>query len=109
MAGSPYSSVQFAVINLAAATGTLVAAQAAGVTIRVVSLFLVNTTAQSITFKSGAGGTALTGAMALAANGVLVLAYAPQGHFETAAATLLELALSGGTQVSGGLAWVGVG
>src|SRR2546422_10083593 len=104
-----YSGVQFAVINQAAATATLVAAQATGVTIRVVSLFLANTTAQTLTFKSGAGGTALTGAMALAANGILVLPYNPQGYFETAAATLLELAASGSTQVSGGLQWVAVG
>src|SRR5206468_87954 len=80
MAGSTPSSVQFAVINQAA-TATLVAAQPAGTTIRVVSLFLVNTAAQTLTFKSGAGGTALTGAMALAANGVLVLPYCPQGYF----------------------------
>src|SRR5436309_1027238 len=100
--------VQFAIINQAAAAATLVAAQAAGVKVRVVSLFLVNTTAQTLTFKSGAGGTALTGAMALGANGVLVLPYNPQGYFETAAATLLELAASGSTQVSGGLQWVTV-
>ncbi len=106
---APYSNVQFAVINQAAATATVVAAQATGVTIRVVSLFLVNTTAQSLTFKSGAGGTALTGAMALGALGVLVLPYNPQGYFETAAATLLELAASGSTQVSGALQWVAVG
>src|SRR5947199_9848416 len=100
--------INFAVINQATTTA-LVAAQAAGVKIRVVSLFLVNTTAQTLTFKSGAGGTALTGAMALAANGVLVLPYNPQGYFETAAATLLELAASGSTQVSGGLQWAAVG
>src|SRR2546427_5516463 len=105
---APYSAVQFAVISQAA-TATVVAAQAAGVTIRVVSLFLVNTTAQTLTFKSGAGGTAITGAMALGANGVLVLPHNPQGHFETAAAALLELALSGATQVSGALQWVAVG
>lgn len=102
------SEVQFAVINAAAATATLVAAQAAGVKIRVVGLFLVNTTAQSLTFKSGAAGTALTGAMALPANGQLVLPFNPMGYFETAAATLLELAASGGTQVSGTLQWVAV-
>src|SRR3989442_7424966 len=104
-----FSDIQFAVINQAAATATLVAAQAAGVKVRVVGLFLVNTTAQTLTFKSGAGGTALTGAMALGALGVLVLPYNPQGYFETAAATLLELAASGSTQVSGALQWVGVG
>ena len=103
-----YSDTQFAVINVAAAAATLVAAQATGVMVRVVSLFLVNTTAQTLTFKSGAGGTALTGAMALGANGVLVLPYNPAGYFETAAATLLELAASGSTQVSGALQWAAV-
>lgn len=44
------SEVQFAVVNQAT-TSTLVAAQAAGVKVRVVSLFLVNTAAQTLTFK----------------------------------------------------------
>src|SRR2546429_9896479 len=103
-----FSDTQFAVINQAAAAATLVAAQAAGVKVRVVALFLVNTAAQTLTFKSGAGGTALTGAMALGANGVLVLPYCPSGYFETAPATLLELAASGSTQVSGALGWAAV-
>jgi hypothetical protein len=101
------SEVQYAKIDQAA-TATVVAAQAAGVKVRVVGLFLVNTAAQTLTFKSAAGGTALTGAMALAANGTLALPFNPQGWFETAAAALLELALSGSTQVSGALAWVAV-
>jgi hypothetical protein len=100
--------VQFAKIDQAA-TATLVAAQVAGVKIRVVALFLVNTSAQSLTFKSGAAGTALTGAMALPATGVLVLPFSTQGWFETAAAALLELSQSGATQVSGAIAWVPVG
>lgn len=100
------SEVQFAVINIAA-TGTLVAAQTTG-KIRVVSLFLQNTTALSATFKSGAAGTAITGPMALGTLGTLVLPFQPAGWFETAAATLLELSLSAGTQVSGGLQWVAV-
>src|SRR5438552_14179405 len=102
------SEVQFAVINQAA-TATVVAAQAAGVKIRVVSLFLVNTAAQTLTFKSAAGGTALTGAMALPVNGIIVLPFNPQGYLETAAAALLELAQSGATQVSGALQWIAVG
>ena len=101
------SEVQFAVINQAA-TGTIVAAQATGVKIRVVSLFLQNTTAQTITFKSAAGGTAITGPMAIAALGTLVLPMNVTGWFETAAAALLELSQSGATQVSGGLSWVSV-
>src|SRR5690242_17450933 len=95
------TEVQFTSVSQAA-TGTVVAAQT-GAKIRVVSLFLVNTTGQSLTFKSGAGGTALTGAMALAANGSLILPFNPTGWFETAAATLLELSQSGATQVSGAI------
>ena len=48
------------------------------------------------------------GAMALGANGVLVLPFNAVGWFETAPATLLELALSGATQVSGAVGWVAV-
>lgn len=109
MANSPLSEVQYAPVSFAAATATLVAAQAAGIKVRVVSVALTNTTAQSLTFKSGAGGAALTGAMALAALGQLILPFNPQGWFETAAATLLELAASGSTQVSGVVGWVAVG
>lgn len=109
MANSPLSENQYVSVSFAAATATLVAAQAAGVKIRVVAACLVNTSAQTLTFKSGAAGTAITGAMALAANGVLVLPFNPAGWFETAAATLLELAASGSTQVSGALTWVAVG
>jgi hypothetical protein len=102
------SEIQFAKIDQAT-TSTLVAAQPAGTKIRLVSLFLVNTAAQSVTFKSGAGGTALTGAMALAALGTLVLPFSGSGgYFETAAAALLELAQSGATQVSGAVGWVAV-
>lgn len=101
------SQVQFAKIDQTATT-TLVAAQGAGVKVRVVGLLLVNTAAQSLTFKSAAGGTALTGAMAVGANGTLVLPFSPQGWFETAANALLELSQSGATQVSGAIAWVAV-
>ena len=107
MANVP-SEVQYASVSFAAATATLVAAQGAGIKCRVVAVFLANTTAQSLTFKSGAGGTAVTGAMALAALGQLVLPFNPAGWFETAANTLLELAASGSTQVSGAIAWVAV-
>lgn len=101
------SEVQYSVISQAA-TATLVAAQGAGVKIRVVGLILVNTAAQTLTFKSAAGGTAVTGAMALPANGQLVLPFNSQGWFETAANALLELAQSGATQVSGAIQWVAV-
>lgn len=99
------SEVQFGVINQAT-TSTLVAAQGAGLKIRVVGLFLVNTTALSLTFKSAAGGTAITGPMAVATLGQIVLPFSAPGWFETAANQLLELFQSAGTQVSGAIAWV---
>ena len=95
-------------VKISQATTTALVAAQTGAKIRVVELFLVNTTAQTLTFNSAAGGTALTGAMALAANGVLVLPFSQQGWFETAAAALLELAQSGATQVSGAFGWVAV-
>lgn len=101
------SEVQYGVINQAATT-TLVAAQGVGVKIRVVSLVLSNTTAQSLTFKSGAAGTAITGPLPFANLGLLVLKHSPAGYFETAANALLELSQSGATQVGGNFGWVAV-
>ena len=100
------SEVQYVAISQSA-TATVVAALATG-KIRVVSLVLVNTTALSVVFKSGAGGTALTGAMPLGALGQLVLPFNTRGWFETAAATLLELSQSAGTLITGVLGYVQV-
>ena len=101
------SEVQYAVISQTG-TATLVAAQGAGVKIRVVSLFLTNTSAQTLTFKSGAAGAAISGPMAMGALGQIVLPFASRGYFETAAAAVLELFQSGATQVSGAVQWVAV-
>lgn len=101
------SEVQNVVVNTAA-TATIVTAQGTGVKIRVVGGFLVNTTAQSVTLKSGAGGTAITGPLPLAALGQLVLPFNPMGYCDTAANAVLELSLSGATQVGGVLQWVQV-
>lgn len=101
------SDVQYVVVNFAAATVTVVAALTTG-KIRVVSAFLVNTTAQTLNFKSGAGGTTISGPLPLAALGQLTLPFNPAGWFETAAATLLELAAGGSTQVGGVVGYVQV-
>lgn len=103
------SEVQFAVVNTAAAgNNTIVAAQAAGVKIRVVGFFLVAAAAVTANFQSGAGGTSLTGAMTMATGVPLNPASSTVGLFETAAATLLNLSLGGAVQVSGFVAWVAV-
>lgn len=103
------SEVQFAVINAALTpNNTLIAAQGVGVKIRVIGFFLSNTTALTAKFQSGAGGTDLTGPMALATLGFISVPFSPMGLFETAANALLNLNLSAATQVSGSLAWVAV-
>lgn len=103
------SEVQYTAINAAASgNNTLIAAQGAGIKIRVVGFFLANTTALTAKFQSGAGGTDLTGPMALATLAFVTAPFSTGGWFETAANALLNLNLSAATQVSGVVAWVAV-
>ena len=95
---------QFAPITGATGDITLVAAQAAGIKIRVIGFAIVPAASAVLTFQSGTGGTALTGAMTLTAP--LWIEGAPFGIFETAAATLLNLHQTGVVQISGWLVWV---
>jgi hypothetical protein len=104
-----FSEIQFAVVNTAASgNNTIVAAQAAGVKIRVVGYLLVGAAAVTVNFQSGAGGSSLSGAMSLATGIPNTPGFTPTGWFETAAATLLNLSLGGAVQVSGFVAWVAV-
>lgn len=96
---------QFVSISTAAGDTTLVAAQAAGVKIRVLSFLIVAAAAAVVSFQSGTGGTALTGAMTMAAGAQINTDANPFGAFETAAATLLNLHQTGTTQLSGFLIW----
>lgn len=98
---------KFAVINLAA-TGTLVAAVASK-KIRVLSLNMtidILTGDETYTFNSGAGGTAITGALGDASGAGAVVwvnyPFSPLGHFETASGSLLELAIAGTTPFADG-------
>ena len=82
---------------------TLVAA-VSGKKIKVLSVLLVAASAVTARFESGAGGTALTGQMNLAASGDrFTLPPAPPGYhwFETVAGALLNLELSAGVYVDG--------
>lgn len=89
-------------VNLAA-TATIVAAGGAGRRVRVLSGVFVSAGAVTITFKDGASGTALTGAITMETGVPLTLPYNPLGWFETSVNTLLELALSDSVQVSGSI------
>lgn len=95
-----------AVISLAA-TGTVVAA-VTGKKIRVLAYTIVGGGTATVTFKSGAAGTALTGAMSLVVNSVLSVPYCEAGHFETAASALLELSLGASVAMAGHLTYVEV-
>lgn len=97
--------LQFALVNTAAAGATqLVAAQAAGVKIKVVSYVLVAGAAVTVKFQSAA--VDLTGAMAFAANGGVSAVGQPSAHLlETAAATALNINLGGAVQVSGHISY----
>ena len=99
-------TVKYAIINAnISGDNTLVAAVTAK-RIRVLSAFIICTTAGDVRFESGASGTALTGQMPVAANGGFVLPYTPAGWFQTASATLLNLELSGTLDCNGSLAYV---
>lgn len=99
---------KFAIIDHATSGDNTVVAAVVGKKVRVLALFLVASAAVTVRFESGAGGTALTGQMQLAANGGFVLPFCPAGWFETAANTLLNLELSGATSCDGNLVYVEV-
>lgn len=80
---------------------TLLAAQGSGNIIVVHQVLLVAASAVTVRFESGAGGTALTGQMAIAANQGFVLPFSPIGWFRTAANALLNLELSSAVSCAG--------
>jgi hypothetical protein len=101
-----FGELQFAVVNTAAAGNTtIVAAQGAGVKIRILAYLIVAAGAVVANLQSGAGGTSLTGPMTLA-TGTPNGARHPSGCFETAANALLNINLGAAVQVSGWIAWV---
>lgn len=101
------SEAQFAPISAAGAgNNTVIAAQGAGIKIRVVGFLIVSAGAVTAQFQTGAGGTGLTGVMSLTTGVYVGAGPGPWGLFETAANALLNLSLGGAVQVSGFLIWV---
>jgi len=94
-----------AVISAASSGDNTVVAAVASHKIRVLSYVLVAAGSVTARWESGAGGTAKTGVMTLAAGVPLVVPLEREGHFETAVAALLNLELSGAVQVSGHLTY----
>jgi len=100
--------IKYAAINVAGSGNNTLVAAVTGKKIRVLSLTLVVASAVTARFESGASGTALTGEMQLAANAQYQLGFNPGGHFETVAAALLNLELSGAIACDGHLTYVEV-
>ena len=99
---------KFAVISASLSGDNTVVSAVTGKKIRVISMFLLATSAVSARFESSAGGTAKSGAMPLSANGGFVLPKNEVGWFETESGQLLNLELSGAVLVAGGLTYVEV-
>lgn len=96
----------YAVVNASAAgAGNLLVAATAGKRIRVLSYAFVSTGVNAINFLDGA--TAISGAMAFAANGGISAASgSAYGLLQTTAGNALNLQLSTAAQVSGHLVYV---
>lgn len=99
-------SVLRAVIDNATSGDNTIVAAVSGKKIRVLSVVLVSAGSMTVRFESGAGGTALTGQMTVAAGSGFAPGYDPHGHFETAAGELLNLELSAATSADGWLTYV---
>ena len=97
---------KYAVIDDAVSGNNTIVAAVTGKKIRVVSLFLISAGIVNVRFEDGAGGTALTGQMALVANTGFVIPFSPLGWFETGSNTLLNLELSDAISVDGCLTYL---
>lgn len=99
---------KFAAIAASSSGDNTLVAAVASKKLRVLSYTLVAAGAVTCRFEDGAGGTAKSGQMALAANGVLSVPFSAVGHFETTANTLLNLELGGAVSVAGHICYVEV-
>lgn len=106
--GTTALTPKFAAIDVASSGDNTLVAAVVGKKVRVLACVLVASAAVTVRFESGAGGTALTGQMVLAANGGFTLPFNPVGWFETGSNTLLNLELSAATSVDGCLTYVEV-
>jgi hypothetical protein len=95
-------------ISVASATTTTLVALVAAKKIRILSMYLVSTGANTVTFQSHTTTTNSDGGAAFAANGGYVLPFNPIGWFDTTAGEALDMVTSGAGQVSGQLSYVAV-
>lgn len=98
--------VKHAVIDNATSGDNTIVAAVTGKKIRVLNIVLVSAGSMTVRFESGAGGTALTGQMTVAAGSGFAPGFDPTGHFETAASALLNLELSAATSADGWINYI---
>lgn len=101
-------NVKFAAISAASSGDNSIVAAVASQKVTVLAYAFVASSAVTITWKSDVGGsaTALSGAMAIAANSGVSVPYSPTGYFQTASGKALNLNLSGAIQVSGYVVYI---
>ena len=97
-----------AAITASSSGATTIVSAVTSKKIRVVSAFVVCTSAVSVNFQSHTTTTTKTGVMPFAANGGLVLPFNPVGWFDTVAGEALDINLGGAVAVGGGLTYVAV-
>lgn len=104
---------KYASIATSASSDTTVVGAVAARKVRVLGGFFVASAASSIAWRSGAGGTGLTGStavpVALAANGgvVLPIDHSGKGYFETSVGAALVLYVTA-TNVAGSITYIEV-
>lgn len=101
------SRPQYAAIAASSSGDNTVVAAVSGKKIRVMNYHFTAAAAVTVRFEDGAGGTALTGQMEVAANGN-VDSQSQLGLFETSAGNLLNLELSSAVSVAGHLTYMEV-
>jgi hypothetical protein len=104
--GTRYEVKRAAIAAASSGNNTLVTA-VAGKRIVVVHYQMIAAGTVTAKFQSGAGGTDLSGAMALTTNSGASDRF-DRGLFETAAGALLNLSLSGAISVAGYLSYIEV-
>ena len=99
MAAEP--KIKYASVEVSSSGDNTAISAVTGESITVIACALIAAGAVTVAFEDGAGGTALTGDMSLAANGGFVLPYNPVGWFKTTPGTLLNIELGGAVSVAG--------
>ena len=102
-------TVKYAVISASSSGNNTLVAGVTGKKIRVVSLFYMAAGTVTVTFQSGAGGTAITGAIAHTAQTGVVLNENFSGWFQTLAnGDLLNVNLNAAISIAGSLSYIEV-